>query len=69
MIANSMQQYNKWKAWERGEIENEDMFILAQTYWGQIVGMINVMGKSKSHLSDDEIFKMVSNRIMPPKRV
>ena len=22
MVANSIQQYNKWKAWERGEVKN-----------------------------------------------
>ena len=32
MKANSAQQYNKWKAWERGEVKNTDMIILAQTY-------------------------------------
>ncbi len=66
IIANSIQQYNKWKAWERGEIKNRDMFILAQTYWNEITGMLNKMGKSKDDFTDDEIFKMVAERIAPP---
>jgi hypothetical protein len=67
MTANSIQQYNKWKNWERGEIKNTDMFILAQTYWNQITGMLNKMGKRMDDFTDDEIFKMVAERITPPR--
>lgn len=66
IVANSIQQYNKWKAWARGEVKSSDMFILAQTYWNQITGMLNKMGKDKSDFTDDEIFSMVAKNIIPP---
>ena len=66
MVANSIQQYNKWKAWERGEVKNKDMFILAQTYWNEITAMLNRMGKDKNDFTDDQIFKMVAESIEFP---
>lgn len=66
MVANSVQQYEKWKAWGRGEIKNVDMFILVQTYWNEITGMLNKMGKRKEDFTDDQIFKMVVESIVPP---
>lgn len=66
MVANSKIQYEKWKSWERGEIKNADMFILAQTYWNEIIGMLNKMGKCKEDFTDSQIFKMVAENIEPP---
>ncbi len=66
MVANSIQQYNKWKSWERGEIKNKDMFILAQTYWNDITSMLNKIGKRKENFTDSQIFKMVAESINPP---
>lgn len=66
IVANSIQQYNKWKSWMHGKIKNEDMFILAHTYINEIYGMCNNMGRNLNDFTDDEIFKMVAERIIPP---
>ena len=63
MKANSKQQFNKWKAWECGEVKNTDMFILAQTYLTPIHGMCNELGIKLNDLTDDQVFKMVAKRI------
>ena len=63
MKANSVQQYNKWKAWERGEVKNTDMIILAQTYLTPIHGMCNTLGIKLDDLTDNQVFKMVAERI------
>ena len=66
MKANSIQQYNKWKSYGRGEINNIDMFILAKTYWNEITSMVNKLGKRKEDFTDNQIFRMVSQNILPP---
>ena len=63
MKAHSIQQYNKWKAWERGEIKNRDMFILAQTYINEIISICYVNEKDLQKLTDTEVFKLVAESI------
>jgi hypothetical protein len=66
IIANSIQQYNKWKSWLRGDIKNREMFILTQTYGNEICGLCNKLDINRDTLTDDQIFKMVAERIIPP---
>jgi hypothetical protein len=61
--AHSKYQYNKWQDWNKGLIKNEDMFILAQTYWNEINSLVRSKGFRIEGLTDSQIFKMVAENI------
>jgi len=69
ITANSIQQFNKWKSWERGEIMNIHMFPLATTYFNEICGLCHKLGLHQSSLTDDEVFNLVAKHITPPVEV
>lgn len=62
--ANSIQQYNKWKAWKNGTVKNKDMYILAETYINQIYGLCNTLKIEINSLTDDQIFNLVAKNII-----
>ena len=67
IYAHSIYQYKKWKNYARNGGDVSDMFIISQTYVGEINTLIRSKGLIIDELPDDMVFTIFGKAIMPPK--
>ncbi len=65
--ANSIQQYNKWKSWLKGDVKESDMYILAETY---INDFYSLFGSTMVHNGNTkEMFDEFAEIIQLPENI